>query len=262
MTGPPGGPAAGAIARFGERFGTAPAGVWQAPGRVNLIGEHTDYNDGFALPFAIDAVVTVAAGRRPDGLLAMTSCQEDDDAVVPVQDLRPGLLTGWPAYPAGVVWALRDAGYPVAGLSLAVDADLRPGAGLASSAALECAVALAAADLFAISMPRARLAALARRAENEFAGVPTGILDQLAVLTSRAGYALMLDCRSGEGTAVPFDLAAAGLTLLIINTLARHALSDGGYASRRQACEVAAARLGVPGAPRSRRGPRAWPAHR
>jgi galactokinase len=236
----------GAAALFAHRYGEEPRAAWHAPGRVNLIGEHTDYNDGFVLPFAIGAGVIVAAARRGDGMLALTSRQADgDDIDVRLTGLAPGAVTGWAAYPAGVAWALRAAGYEVGGASLAVDSDLPLGAGLSSSAALECAVALALTELHGLSVPRPQLAALARRAENEFVGAPTGIMDQSAALLCQAGHALLLDCRSGIGTAVPLDPGAAGLSLLVIDTRARHAHVDGGYAARRQACEDAAQALGV-----------------
>ncbi|HEU5416807.1 MAG TPA: galactokinase [Streptosporangiaceae bacterium] len=246
--GQPGEPGApdGATGLFARQYGEEPRAAWHAPGRVNLIGEHTDYNDGFVLPFAIGAGVTVAAARRDDGALVLASRQADGaDAQVELDGLAPGAVTGWAAYPAGVAWALRDAGYQIGGASLAIDSDLPLGAGLSSSAALECAVALALTELHGLSVPRPQLAALARRAENEFVGAPTGIMDQSAALLCQAGHALLLDCRSGIGTAVPLDPGAAGLSLLVIDTRARHAHVDGGYAARRQACEDAAAALGV-----------------
>ena len=239
-------PEAGAARRFGRRFGAAPDGIWQAPGRVNLIGEHTDYNDGYALPFAIGARVSVAAGRRADGLIALTSCQQGDYEIrIPLAGLVPGSVRGWAAYPAGVAWAMLSAGHPVGGASLAIDATLSPGAGLSSSAALECAVALALAELYQLPAGRGELAVLARRAENDFAGAPTGIMDQMAVLFCRQAHALLLDCRSLETAQVPLDPAAAGLATMIIDTRARHELTGGGYASRRRACQEAASMLGV-----------------
>jgi galactokinase len=165
---------------------------------------------------------------------------------VPLSGLAPGQVTGWAAYPAGVAWALEAAGYPVPDACVAIDSDLPVGAGLSSSAALECATALALAALAGVEIPRADLVTIARRAENEFVGVPTGVMDQSASLRCQAGHALLLDCRSLEVAQVPFDPGAAGAALLLVNTRARHALSDGEYGRRRAECEEAARRLGVP----------------
>ena len=231
--------------RFARQYGRPPDGIWFAPGRVNLMGG-PDYTEMFVLPFAIGAGVTAAAARRPDRRIALISRQAGEETVVADLDsLEPGSVTGWAAYPAGVAWALRRAGYLSGGADVAIDADLPAGAGLSSSAALECAVALALTGLYQVAVPRPELAALARRAENEFVGVPSGIMDQIAALQSRAGHALLLDCRSGTAAAVPLDPAAAGLTLLVIDTRARHALGDGRYAGRRRACEQAASALGA-----------------
>jgi galactokinase len=231
---------------FAERYGgRAPDGIWFAPGRVNLIGG-PDYNEVFVLPFALAAGVTAAAARRPDRRIALVSRHLPSEPVLlDVDALEPGSVGGWAAYPAGVAWALRQAGYLAGGADVAIDADLPAGAGLSSSAALECATALALTELYQVPVPRRELAALARRAENEFAGVPTGIMDQIAAMACRAGQALLLDCRSGTAAPVPLDPAAAGLTLLVIDTRARRALADGRYAQRRRACEQAAAALGV-----------------
>jgi galactokinase len=231
---------------FAERYSREPAGVWHAPGRVNLIGEHTDYNDGFVLPFALGQGVRAAASRRDDGVLELRSRQAPDSpATVALDTLAPGRPDGWAAYPAGVAWALLEAGCPFGGASIAIDADLERGAALSSSAALECATALALTELYGLSVRRPELAALARRAENEFVGVPSGIMDQSASLLCEEGHALLLDCRSGESSAVPLDLAAVGLVLLVIDTRVPHALSDGRYAERRRSCEDAAQALGV-----------------
>jgi len=232
---------------FGDWFGGRPEQMWLAPGRANLIGEHTDYNQGWVLPFALNLGVTVAVGRRGDGMLAIRSRQAPGaPADLPLAALAPGAVTGWAAYPAGVAWALREAGHPLAGgASLAIDSDLPQGAGLSSSAALECAAALALNGLHGLDLPRPQLATLAQRAENDFVGVPSGIMDQSASLLSRAGHALLLDCRTGVTADVPLDPAAAGLALLIVDTGARHALGDGRYAQRRSECEQAAALLGV-----------------
>src|SRR6266567_7326276 len=230
---------------FARWYGHEPEGAWFAPGRVNLIGG-PDYNEVFVLPFALGTGVSAAASRRSDGQIALVSRQAGGDPVLlSIDTLEPGSVGGWAAYPAGVAWALRQAGYLAGGADVAIDADLPAGAGLSSSAALECSVALALTELYQLPVPRRELAALARRAENDFAGVPCGIMDQMAALLGRAGHALLLDCRTGNQAAVPLNPAAAGLTLLVIDTRARHALADGQYAARRQACEEAASLLGV-----------------
>ena len=230
---------------FARRYGREPDGTWFAPGRVNLMGG-PDYTEVFVLPFALGAGVVAAASRRSDERLALTSRQAGGEPVLlSIDTLKPGSVDGWAAYPAGVAWALREAGYLPGGADVAIDADLPAGAGLSSSAALECSVALALTGLYQVPVPRAELAALARRAENLFAGVPSGIMDQTAALLGRADHALLLDCRDGTAEPVPFDPAAAGLTVLIIDTRVRRALSDGRYAERRRACEAAASALGV-----------------
>jgi galactokinase len=227
---------------FSEIYGRAPDGVWRAPGRVNLIGEHTDYNDGLVLPFALAQGVTVAAARRDDGAFELRSLQAPSKAHV--SDPIPGSVGGWAAYAVGVAWSLRSAGHPVGGASLLIDADLPQGAGLSSSAALECAVAVALCDLYDVQVPLSELARIAQRAENDFVGVPCGIMDQSASLLCTVDHALLLDCRSGLSAQIPLDLT--GLTLLVIDTRAEHELVDGGYASRRAACEKAASLLGMP----------------
>jgi galactokinase len=239
-------PAAAGTARyFAERYGRDAAGTWFAPGRVNLLGG-PDYNDVFVLPFALGAGVFAAASRRSDRRIALTSRQAGGEPVLlDIDTLEPGSVSGWAAYPAGVAWALRQAGYLAGGADVAIDADLPAGAGLSSSAALECSVALALTGLYQVEVPRHELAALARRAENDFAGMPCGIMDQLAAFLGQAGHALLLDCRTGAEAPVPLDPAAAGLTLLVIDTRARHALVDGRYAALRRACEQAASQLGV-----------------
>jgi len=241
---------------FRAQFGGEPDGVWLAPGRANLMGEHTDYNDGYVLPFALGQAVTAAAAARPGRQLTVCSRQEPAAAVqIALDGLAPGQVTGWAAYPAGVAWALEAAGHPVPGACVAIDSDLPAGAGLSSSAALECATALALTELAqtelaqtelaGLTVPRRDLAAIARRAENEFVGVPTGIMDQSASLLGQAGHALLLDCLTLDTSQVPFDPAAAGASLLLINTRAKHDLVDGEYGQRRAECEEAARRLGI-----------------
>ena len=230
---------------FTERFGTEPEGVWAAPGRVNVIGEHTDYNDGFVLPVALPHTTRAAVGRRTDGRVALASLQGDGAVVeLALVDLAPGRPDGWAGYPAGVVDGLRD--LLTGGVSVVVDSDVPVGAGLSSSAALTCSVALALSDLVAPHLTRADLVELARRSENDFVGAPTGILDQSASLLCEAGHALFLDTRTRTTEQVPLDLAAAGLELLVVDTGTSHTHADGGYGDRRRECEEAAARLGVP----------------
>ncbi|WP_020550678.1 galactokinase [Embleya scabrispora] len=222
-------------------------GIWAAPGRVNVIGEHTDYNNGFVLPIAIPHTARAAVGRRTDGRLRLASGHAGSESVdLAIADLAPGALTGWAAYPAGVLWALRAAGHEVGGADIRIDSDVPVGAGLSSSAALSCAVALALDDLYELGLDRVELARIAQRVETDFVGVPVGMLDQMASLGCVAGHAFFLDCRDLTGSHVPFDCAGAGLRLLVIDTRARHALVDGGYAERRASCEEAARLLGVP----------------
>ena len=219
--------------------------VWRAPGRVNLIGEHTDYNDGFALPLAIAQGCTATVTVRDDAELHVRSAQEQDRTVVALGDLAPAAVDGWAAYIAGVIWALRQRGVDLPGLDVAVDGDVPLGSGLSSSAALSCSVVTAVDDLLGLGLSSADQVALARTAENDFVGAPTGGMDQLASIRSQAGHVLLCDMRSLVTRAVPMDLASAGLTLLITNTEAPHRNADGEYRERRRSCEQAAALLGV-----------------
>jgi galactokinase len=222
--------------------------IWFAPGRANLMGEHTDYNEGFVLPFALAQGVTATATPRADGLLVLRSRQQPGDPVtVALQPApAPGSVTGWAAYPAGVAWALGAAGFDIVGASIDIDSDLPAGAGVSSSAALECSVALALCSLSGASVPREQLALIAKRAENEFVGAPTGIIDQSAALLCQEGHAMLLDCGTLARTQVPFRPSAAGAVALIIDTRVTHALVSGEYAARRAECEEAARLLGVP----------------
>ncbi len=231
---------------FVEAFGRPPGCVWWAPGRVNLIGEHTDYNDGYVLPLAIPFGVQAAVRERPDRVLRVVSAQSGPAADLRVDTLRPGGAAGWSAYVAGVVWALGEAGHEIGGLDVLVDGDVPLGAGLSSSAALECSVAAAVVDLFDLGLDRSALVQLTKRSENAFVGVPNGILDQSASLLATEGHLLFLDTRTLASRQVPFDLARHGLALLVVDTRAPHALVDGEYAARRLACEAAARELGVP----------------
>ena len=237
---------AGALAEaFHARTDRQPVGVWAAPGRVNLIGEHTDYNDGYVMPFALAQRVLIAAAPRGDGTWRVTSLNNDSTETFRPADLQPG-MTGWQAYVAGVVWALDEAGHRVGGADLVLTSDVPEGAGLSSSAALECSVLTALADLNDLDIAGLERAKLARRAENVFVGAPTGLMDQAASTLCTAGHALFFDCRTDEAEQVRFDTASAGIEILALDTKTPHALVDSEYAARRASCEEAARLLGVP----------------
>ncbi|HSO91005.1 MAG TPA: galactokinase [Arthrobacter sp.] len=233
-------------ARFASVFGTAPEGVWQAPGRVNLIGEHTDYNEGFVLPFAIDRTARVAVRRRPDSDIRLLSTFGNQGlTTADAGALDRGTAKGWTKYPLGVVWALQQRGIPVRGLDLLLDSNVPRGAGLSSSHAIECAVISALNELTAAGLDARDMVLATQRAENDFVGAPTGIMDQSASLRGAAGHALFLDCRDQGVRLVPFDAEAAGLVLLVMDTKVSHSHAGGGYASRRASCELGAEVLGV-----------------
>jgi galactokinase len=218
---------------------------WSAPGRVNLIGEHTDYNDGFVLPLAIPQRTAVEAAPREDDRVVVESRQQPGGAVTFATTTRPGEVTGWAGYVAGVVWALRERGYDVPGLDIVVDGAVPLGAGLSSSAALECAVAVALDELGGHRLGRTDLARVAQHAENAYVGVPSGAMDQMAAMHGSAGHLVFLDTRTSQVEQVPFDLVASGLALLVVDTRAPHTLADGEYARRRRECEEAAQTLGL-----------------
>jgi len=235
---------------FGAVTGRSPDGLWSAPGRVNLIGEHTDYNEGFVLPFAIDRRTIVAAGAREDGVIRVASTFSDEVAELPLADLDAARgRAGWADYPLGVAWALGRSGADLAavpGVDLVIDSNVPVGAGLSSSAAIECAVALALDDLWRLGMTRPGLAQVGRLAENEFVGAPTGIMDQSASLLGAADSAVFLDCRSLDSELVPLGFADAGLAIVVMDTGVSHSHATGGYRERREACEEGARVLGVP----------------
>ncbi|MEU5284038.1 galactokinase [Streptomyces sp. NPDC020755] len=234
-------------ATFSELYGGEPDGIWAAPGRVNLIGEYTDFNDGFVMPLALPHTAVAAVSRRDDGVLRLYSSDVPGGVVsLRVDELAPHSGHGWAAYPAGVLWALREAGHPVTGADFALASTVPTGAGLSSSAALEVVTALALNDLFRLGLSGPELAVVGRRAENDFVGVPCGIMDQMASACCTEGHALHLDTRDLSLRQVPFDLAAQGLTLLVVDTRVKHALGDGAYAERRAGCEEGARLLGIP----------------
>ncbi|MDR1387292.1 MAG: galactokinase [Propionibacteriaceae bacterium] len=242
--------ATAAVELFEQVYGGPPAGVWQSPGRVNLIGEHTDYNDGLVLPIALPQRTFAAVRPRTDRRLRLASSGQTGQTEVELDQIAPGHPADWARYPAGVLWALARAGHITPGLDVAIASDVPIGAGLSSSAALEGAVGAALSDLAGLGLladdeGRRQLAELCQQAENEIALAPTGGMDQAASLRSRAGHALYLDCADGSVSHVPFDLTAAGMVLLVVDTGATHALGDGQYGSRRADCEQAASQLGL-----------------
>jgi galactokinase len=218
---------------------------WRAPGRVNLIGEHTDYNAGFALPFAIGQACAATVERLDAPVLELSSAQFDGALRLPLAQLRPGPHS-WSAYAAGVAWVLREWGVDVPGLRIALDSTVPTGAGLSSSAALVCAVATAVDDLLGLDLAPGRLLELTRSVENDYVGAPTGGMDQLAALQCTDGHALFCDMRTLGVEQVPLPLESGGLTILVIDTRAEHRHADGEYRQRRAGCERAAALLGVP----------------
>ncbi|KAA9155219.1 galactokinase [Microbacterium lushaniae] len=226
------------------------AGEWSAPGRVNLIGEHTDYNDGFVLPFAIEHRTSAALALREDDTLRVATTFTDEPAEVALTNLDRAIAEGgleWAAYPLGVAWALRAAapGSTPRGVDIAIASDVPVGAGLSSSAAIEGAVAVALNDVWAAGLDRVALARVGRTAENDAVGAPTGIMDQMASMLGEADAATFLDCRSLEARSVDLGFSREGLHLLVIDTLVTHAHSSGGYGERRASCEAGARAMGV-----------------
>jgi galactokinase len=233
---------------FESVFGYSPDGIWSAPGRVNLIGEHTDYNEGFVLPFAIDRRTFAALARRDDALVRVSSSSKHGVAEVGLGSASPGTVDGWAAYAVGVAWGLGRLGADLAdlpGFDVHFASDVPLGSGLSSSAALECALAVALNDAWRLGFDRTRLVQAAHRAENDFVGAPTGILDQSASLLARKGTALLIDCRDGSSSPVDLRLDASGLSVVVIDTKVKHEHVSGGYAARRASCERAARALGV-----------------
>ncbi len=228
---------------FEELFGRKPEVISEAPGRVNLIGEHIDYSEGFVLPFAIADRTYAAIASRPDGLVRIASHQRKEKIFsIDIHDVKPGSKGDWEKYVLGVLWSLGI----TTGVDILVDGSVPAGAGLSSSAALECSVAVGLNELFTLNQSLEELARATQKAENNYVGVPCGIMDQSVSLMAKAGAALLLDCRDLSTESVPFSVADAGLELLIIDTQAHHALVDGGYAERRAACESVAAKLNIP----------------
>lgn len=228
---------------FHELFGHKPEVVAEAPGRVNLIGEHIDYSEGFVLPFAIADRTYAAISRNNDGLVRVASQQRKNRIfTIDITDVKPGSAGEWEKYVLGVIWSMGI----TSGVDILVDGHVPSGAGLSSSAALECSVAVGLNTLFNLGKSLEDMARATQRAENDYVGMPCGIMDQSVSLMGREGSALLLDCRDLTTESVPFDVASSGLELLIIDTQAHHALVDGGYAERRASCESVAAKFGIP----------------
>lgn len=227
---------------FRRIYETGPDGIWAAPGRVNLIGEHTDYNDGLVLPFALEERTLAAIKRRDDGLIRICSSQNPMEVIgIPTKELAPGWPAGWSGYVAGVPWALEtDIGFDVA-----IDSTVPTGSGLSSSAALICAVGLGLNELFELGYSRRELARRTHATENDYVGAPTGGMDQIASLLCTEGHAILYDVRADTVEQVPFDLGNAGLEVLAVDTMVRHGHADGEYAARREDCERSASILGV-----------------
>jgi galactokinase len=234
-------------ALFRRTFEAEPQRFWRAPGRVNLIGEHTDYNDGFVLPFAIDRATTIVLAPRDDDRIRLVSTFDETLVVSDLGAVDRRDFSGWSAYPLGVAWAVgeRLPGATRRGFDLAVDSDVPVGAGLSSSAAIEMAVAVALNDVWALGLDRSDLARIGQRAENIAVGAPTGIMDQSASVFGERDAAVFLDCRSLAVEQVPLGFDAADLVLLVVDTKVEHQHATGGYRDRREACERGASVLGV-----------------
>ena len=230
-------------AAFAEVYDTSPTQVARAPGRVNLIGEHTDYNRGLVLPVALPHATYAALAPREDDRVRIASREQDEPWTGTLDTLASA--SGWASYAAGALWALRESGVDLPGLDLLVHGTVPLGAGLSSSAALECSVAVGAVALTGAELDRQAVIEACIRAETEVAGAPTGGMDQTVSMRAADGAALLIDFDSGESRAVPLDLAADGLALLVTDTRVSHALVDGGYAERRDDCERAASLLGL-----------------
>ena len=235
------------IAGFKQEYDREPAGVWSAPGRVNLIGEHTDYNQGFVFPFAINRRTYAAVAPRQDIMICVASSFSKEAFQISLDEIKRDDSNGWAAYPFGVAYAVAKLSgkHQTQGFDIFIDSDVPVGAGLSSSAAIECAVGLALNDLWNAGLEKKTLARAGQLGENEIVGAPTGIMDQTASLFGELDHAVFLDCRSLEATPVELGFADAGLELLIIDTKVAHRLVDGGYAARRAACEAGAAAMGV-----------------
>jgi len=231
------------VSAFQREFGRAPEGIAEAPGRVNLIGEHVDYNDGLVLPFAIDRSVLCAWAPHDEGVIDAYSADYAEHARIEASVTEQSKGSAWAPYVRGVVTALTDAGHPPSGADIAIAGDVPQGAGLSSSAALEVAVAGAFRDAFGLPLDDVALAQLSQRAENEFVGVQCGIMDQFASALSRRDHALLIDCRTLAYQHIPLRLEASGLAVVVANSAASRTLAGSAYNERRRDCDAAVALL-------------------
>jgi galactokinase len=219
--------------KFRQQFGEK-GRIFRAPGRVNLIGEHTDYNQGFVMPAAINFSCWVGASPRVDGKLLVHSENFHEDVKVQIGNLAEWPRTGWASYPLGVAWALEQAGYPLRGCNLYVAGDVPLGSGLSSSAAIEVAAALAILENSGVAMKKKDLALLCQRAENDYVGARVGIMDQFIACHGQMNHAVLLDCRSLEGRVIPIP---ADVALVVCNSMVKHDLAASEYNKRRAECE-------------------------
>ena len=229
-------------ATFESHFGRSPEGAVRAPGRVNLIGEHTDYNDGFVLPIAIERETVALFARRDDGIVNLASTLSDETASVDLAAPIVKAAPAWADYCRGVLAGLQAAGIELSGMDIYFDSTVPLGGGLSSSASLEVATGLAMMG-GTNALNDSTLAKICQKAEHDFAGTPCGIMDQSISVMGLAGHALLLDCESGDVRQIPFN--DPKLVLLVADTKVKHELNDGGYAARRDQCYSAAAKLGV-----------------
>lgn len=220
-------------ANFKARFNEEPA-LFRSPGRVNIIGEHTDYNNGFVLPAAIDKAIYIGISKRKDDVISLYSEEFNESFETKVSQVKP-TDKGWPNYILGIVDQLNKKGHTIAGFNLNIDGDIPIGSGLSSSAAVECATGFALNEVFGLNLSRLDLAFIAQRAEHEFAGVRVGIMDMFASLFGKKDHVIKLDCQSLDYEYVP--LVLKGFKIVLLNTNVKHSLSSSEYNTRRQQCE-------------------------
>ena len=228
---------------FEREFGYSPSGVWSAPGRANLIGEHTDYNLGFVFPFGIDSRTYAAVSQREDRLARVASTIDGKVYQLDLDGQQPPTDMDWAGYPLGVAWVMREK--LKHGFDCFIDSNVPIGAGLSSSAAIECAVSTALNELNGLGLDRKELAKIGQRAENQVVGAPTGIMDQMASMLAEHDSAVLIDCRTLDTEVIELGLEPRELVIAVIDTGVKHRHAEGGYGSRRASCELGAKLMGV-----------------